>query len=188
MPIIHKAKVFPRPLLLSGIVACWFGNALNAYATDSNCQAIYAVSPNGSASLHVPCVVLGSASDGTVYEFDLNQVAGGEPLSFVIVNRKPTTGTVPGATANFNEATGVFTLPLVEARYATGEVEHYAVQLKTVSPTSANETKLVVSSKTLLTATANPPAVRKKEEKVAVCHIPPGNPAAAHTLYSPVKG
>ncbi len=189
MPFLHKAKVFPRLLFLSGIVACWFGNAVSAFANDSNCQAIYSVSPNGSASLHVPCVVLGSASDDTVYEFDLIQVSGGEPLSFAIVDRKPTIGAVSGAKATFNEATGIIFLPLVEAHIA-GQVEHYAVQMKTVSPSSANETRLVVSSKTLLASASNNPSVRKKEkkeDKVAVCHIPQGNPAEAHTINISMK-
>jgi len=181
LPFICKAKAFPRLLFLCGIVACWFGGALSAYANDGSCHAIYSDSANGSASLHVPCVVLDSTSDDTVYEFDLNQVSGDEPLSFAIVNRKPTTGAVSGAKATFNEATGVFFMPLVEVRHAAGQVEHYAVQMKTVSP--ANETRLVVSSKTLLTSTSNNPSTRKKEDNVAVCHIPSGNPAAAHTIY-----
>jgi hypothetical protein len=183
LPFIYKAKAFPRLLLLSSIVACWFGNALSAYANDGNCHAIYSVSSNGSASLHVPCVVLDSTSDDTIYEFDLNQVSGDKPLSFAIVNRKPTTGAVSGAKATFNEATGVFILPLVETRPAAGKAEDYAVRMKTVSPSSANEPILVVSSKTLLTSTSNNPSIRKKEDKVAVCHIPSGNPAAAHTIY-----
>ena len=185
MHFIHKVKAFPRLLFLSGIIVCWFGGALSAYANDGSCHAIYSVSPNGSANLHVPCVVLDSTSDDTVYEFDLNQVSKGEPLSFAIVNRKSSTGAVSGAKATFNEATGVFFLPLVETRNAAGKVEHYAVQMKTVSPSSAN---LVISSKTLLTSTANNPSLRKKADKVAVCHIPPGNPAAAHTINISMNG
>ncbi len=92
MPFIHKVKAFPRLFFLSGIIVCWFGGALSAYANDGSCHAIYSVSPNGSTSLHVPCVMLDSTSDNTVYEFALNQVSKGEPLSFAIVNRKPTTG------------------------------------------------------------------------------------------------
>ena len=90
MPFIHKALAFPRLLFISSIIACWFGNALSAYANDGNCHAIYSLYPNG-LSVHVPCVVLDSASDGTVYEFDLNQDSSDEPLSFTVVNIKPTT-------------------------------------------------------------------------------------------------
>ena len=76
-----------------------------------------------------------------------------------------------GEKATFNEATGVLLLPLVEARDIADQTERYAAQML-VSPTSDNQSRLVVSSITPV-----------KEPNIAVCHIPSGNPEGAHTIY-----
>jgi len=169
-PFVHNTKAISHGLFLSCFAVGWLGSAFSVYANnDSHCHATYSISSEGQGSVHVPCVVLDSAIDGTMYQFELQQIPANEQFVFTIVSKTPTTDIVSSEKAIFNETTGAFALPIVAFRNAEGVTEYYAVQML---PSPTSNTRLIVSSITPL-----------KEPNIAVCHIPSGNPAGAHTIY-----
>jgi len=50
MPFIHKTKIFPRLLFLTGIVACWLGNAVSAYAANNGNVAVCHIPPGNPSA------------------------------------------------------------------------------------------------------------------------------------------